>query len=58
MPLTELYIECPRCDLNVANCDGKTPLLLAIENKNIEVLRALLDKDYGERRVKVEADVS
>ena len=58
MPLTELYIECPRCDLNVANHDGKTPLLLAIENEYIEILKALLDKDYGERRVKDETDVS
>lgn len=54
VPLAELYIECPRCDLNIANYYGQTPLLLAIENCNIEMLRALL---HEYRRLSIESDV-
>lgn len=56
VPLAKLCMKYPKCDLNIANYYGKTPLLLAIENGNIEILSALL-QDYGDRRVKVESNV-
>ena len=43
--IAKLCIRCPRVDLNVANRDGKTALILTIEKGNTEILKELLAKD-------------
>ena len=38
-----LCAQSPQADLNVANWEGKTALILAIEKGDVEILDALLD---------------
>ena len=47
-----------QADLNVANNNGKTALILAAERGNVEIVRALLQKDLEEPASLEAQDVS
>ena len=51
-------LGCPLTDINVANNEGKTALILAVEIGNIGMLKLLLDKERANRINPEHLDVS
>ena len=49
LPIAKLCIQCAKADLNIANSEGKTALILAIEREDTAILDALLCKDAVEK---------
>lgn len=59
LPVVRLCVQCPEADLNLANSDGKTALILAIGKGEIDILKALLQgADVVERVFIDHKDVS
>ncbi len=60
LPIARMCIQSPLADLDIANHDGKTALILAAEKGHTDMVRALLHEDVLERqRISIEhRDVS
>lgn len=57
--VVEMCTQSPQVDLNIANNEGKTALILAIENGNTDVLDALLCEDVERMSINIDhRDVS
>ena len=51
--IAEMCRHSPRADLNVANKDGKTALMLAVERGDISMLNTLLSGEDIEERMDI-----
>ena len=47
LDIIDLVLRSGRANINISNNDGKTALILAIENQNIEIINALLGEKAG-----------
>ena len=54
LPIARLCIQSPLVDLNIANSEGKTALILAIEREDTAILDALLCCEDATERLSID----
>lgn len=56
--LVKLCLSSPLVELGIANNEGKTALILAVENSNVDMLNLLLREEFMDRVKAEHQDVS